>query len=174
MTGESFFYLGKILKTHGNKGHVVVHLDVDDPEEYRELESVFLDLQGERIPFFITSVELKAKGKALFHFQDFNTADEATVMQGLKMYLPAAALPKLRGNRFYYHEIVGFVVTDEARGEIGILEEVLDLPHQSLFSIRFQGKEILLPVVDEVIVKVDRRHKRLLVRAPEGLLDIYI
>ena len=63
MNKDDFFYLGKILKTHGNKGQVIVLLDVDDPEDYLALESVYLDLHGERIPFFIGSLELKHNRK---------------------------------------------------------------------------------------------------------------
>ena len=59
MNKDDFYYLGRVLKTHGNKGQVMVHLDVDDPEVYHNLESVYLDLRGERIPFFIAGIELK-------------------------------------------------------------------------------------------------------------------
>ena len=106
MNKDDFYYLGKILKTHGNKGQVMVHLDVDDPETYQKLESVYLDLHGERIPFFIAALELKHNRKAVVQFQDFNTLEDAESLQGLEMYLPITELPPLKGNRFYYHEII--------------------------------------------------------------------
>jgi 16S rRNA processing protein RimM len=174
MNEDDYYYLGKILKTHGNKGHVMIHLDVDDPENYNNLESVYLDLHGERIPFFIASLELKHNRKALVHFQDFNTIEDAESLSGLEIYLPVKVLPQLKGNRFYYHEIIGFHVTDQQHGDIGVIEDVLDLPHQALLQIRFGEKEILVPVVDEIILKVDKRNKNLLILAPEGLIDIYL
>lgn len=171
---EEQYYLGKILKTFGNDGRVMVHLDVDDPSEYLEMESVFLDLHGERIPFFIESVELRNNNKAVIAFEDFKTADDAESLTGLEMYLPAAVLPLLEGNNFYYHEIIGFLVIDEHYGEIGFISDVLDLPHQSLFQIYKGDTEILIPVVDEIITEVDREHKTLHIAAPDGLIDIYL
>jgi 16S rRNA processing protein RimM len=174
MHKDDFYYLGKILKTHGNKGQVMVHLDVDDPEIYQKLESVYLDLHGERIPFFITSVDLKHNRKAIVQFQDFNTLEDAESLQSLEMYLPATELPALKGNQFYFHEIIGFHVVDQAHGPIGVISDILELPHQALFQILHGEKEILIPIVDEIIQKVDRRKKLLLIDAPAGLIEIYL
>ena len=174
MNKEHFYYLGRILKTHGNKGQVQVHLDVDDPVTYQNLESVYLDLHGERIPFFISSLELKHNRKAVVKFQDFDTLEDAESLQSLEMYLPVTELPPLKGNRFYFHEIIGFRVVDQNHGNIGMIEDILELPHQTLFQIRHGEKEILIPVVDEIIQKVDRRKKLLLIEAPPGLIEIYL
>jgi 16S rRNA processing protein RimM len=174
MNKDDFYYLGKILKTHGNKGQVLVHFDVDDPEAYENLESVYLDLHGERIPFFIATIELKHNRKAVAAFQDFNSLEDAESLQGVEMYLPVTQLPKLSGNRFYYHEIKGYQVLDTVHGNIGVVEDILELPHQSLFQIRFGEREILVPIVDEIIRKVDRKNKILSIEAPEGLIEIYL
>ena len=174
MNKDDYYYLGKILKTHGNKGQVIVQLEVDEAENYIDLESVYLDLHGERIPFFIAGLELKHNRKALISFQDFDTIEDAESLAGLEMYLPITGLPPLNDNQFYYHEIIGYRVTDQTHGDIGIIEDVLDLPHQALFQIRFGEKEILIPVVDEIILKVDKRQKLLLIRAPDGLIEIYL
>lgn len=174
MNKDDFYYLGKVLKTHGNKGQVLVHLDVDDDEKYQKLESVYLDLYGERIPFFITMLELKHNRKAVVQFQDFDTLEDAESLQGLEMYLPITELPTLKGNQFYYHEIKGFRVVDQIHGNIGVIEDILELPHQSLFQIRHGEKEILIPIVDDIIQKVDRRKKLLMIEAPAGLIEIYL
>jgi 16S rRNA processing protein RimM len=174
MIKDDFYYLGKILKTHGNKGHVQIHLDVDDPETYQNTESVYLDLHGERIPFFISGLELKHNRKAIVKFQDFDSLEDAESLQGLQMYLPITELPALKGNRFYYHEIIGFHVSDQHHGDIGVINDILELPHQALFQIIFGEKEILIPIVDEIIKKVDRRKKILMIEAPAGLIEIYL
>ncbi|MCX6305152.1 MAG: ribosome maturation factor RimM [Bacteroidetes bacterium] len=174
MNKDDFYYLGKILKTHGNRGQVQLHLDVDDPETYQELESVFLDLHGERIPFFITALELKHNRKAIVKFQDFDTLEDAESLQGLEMYLPITELPALKGNQFYYHEIKGFQVVDHIHGNIGVIGDILELPHQSLFQILHGDKEILIPIVDDIIRKVDRKKKLLMIEAPPGLIEIYL
>ncbi|MBN1198153.1 MAG: 16S rRNA processing protein RimM, partial [Bacteroidales bacterium] len=105
---------------------------------------------------------------------DVTTADHADVFSGKELFLPLSNLPPLDGNRFYFHEIEGFQVIDEGFGELGHIESILELPQQALFQIRYQKKEILIPVVDEVIVKVDRSNRTLRIHAPEGLIELYI
>jgi 16S rRNA processing protein RimM len=174
MNKADFYYLGKIAKPFGSKGQVVAFLDVDEPLNYKKLESVYLDLDGEWVPFLIESVEIQGGRKVLFHFEDVNTTEDAAAYTGREMYLPIASLPSLKGKKFYYHEIKGFSVIDAVHGNIGILVQVMDLPRQSLLQIESGGKEILIPLVDEVIVKVDRKKKELHIHAPEGLIDIYL
>ena len=174
MNKDDFYYLGKIAKPFGSKGQVVAYLDVDEPLNYKKLESVYLDLDGEWVPFLIKSVEILTGRKAILHFEDVNTAEDAAVYTGREMYLPLDSLPPLKGKKFYYHEVKGFTVIDTVHGRIGTLVKVMDLPRQSLLQIAFNDKEILVPLVDEVIVKVDRKKKELHIHAPEGLIDIYL
>ena len=174
MEKKDFYYLGKILKTFGNKGQLMVHLEVDEPEKYLNLESVYLDIYGERIPFFITAVELKSKNSAVFSFADVDSADVAEEYNGKEMFLPVSSLPELKGKQFYFHEVEGFTVVDTHFGELGTVMNILDLHHQALFRIIYGEKEILVPVVDEVIIDIDREKKILTIEAPEGLIDIYL
>lgn len=93
--------------------------------------------------------------KATVRFENINEADSLKLI-GKNLYLPLDLLPKLEGNKFYFHEIIGFKVIDNERGDIGEIESVIEYPAQPLFSINFKGKEILIPIIDSVIEKVDR------------------
>lgn len=152
----------------------MVRLDVDDPCNYKNLESVFLDLQGELIPFFISSFLPQSEKKALILFRDFESHDDASSLAGLEMYLPVLNLPVLRGKKFYFHEVKGYSVIDKKHGNIGVVGGFIELPHQALFKISFQDREILIPVIDEIILKIDRKKKQISISAPEGLIDIYL
>ncbi len=174
MAREDFYYLGKVLKTFGNKGHVLVVLEVDDPEDYLAIEFVFLDLGGEKIPFFIDELELKPKQKALVRFQDVNTREDAEIYIGREMFMPSSNLPPLEGNHFYYHEVIGYKVVDSLHGDIGLLSGILPLPHQSLMQVVKDQREILIPLVDDIIQKIDRRKRIFYITAPEGLIEIYL
>ena len=173
-TAGDYYFLGKILRTHGNKGELIVQLDVDEPSDYQNLESVYLDIYGERIPFFLSSVDILERGTARLVFSDFTDSEIARELIGKEMYLPLANLPKLSGNKFYFHEVEGFEVVDSKKGVIGKLDCVLDLPRQALFRILRNDAEILIPVADEIILNVDRVQKILYIEAPEGLIDIYL
>lgn len=174
MAEPGFFYLGRILKTFGNKGHLLALLDVDNPEEYLQLESVYLNLQGTQVPFFIEELEIKHAKKVMLRFQDVYSIADAEIYSGLEMYLPLNQLVPLEGDQFYFHEVKGYQVIDRQYGEIGLIEDVLELPHQSLFQIKWGDREILIPVVDEIIKQVDREHRIVKIEAPEGLIDIYL
>lgn len=174
MNKDDFFYLGRILKTYGNNGHLLVLLDVDNPLDYQDLETVFIGINNELIPFGVRSVEIRPKQQAIVLMDDVNSGEEAEIFEKMEMFLPLTQLPKLQGNKFYYHEITGFSVVDQLRGNIGILKSVIDLPQQSLLQIEHGEKEILVPLNDETLIQVDREQKKLLIRTPEGLIDIYL
>jgi len=174
MNPADFYYLGKVLKSIGNKGYLLIYLDVDTPENYVMLESVFVELEYERIPFFVENLILKENQLARIKFQDVNTTEHADLFCGRALYLPLSLLPPLDGNRFYYHEVVGYQVVDMQFGPVGLLEQVLELPQQDLFQIRSNKKEVLIPVREEVIHLVDRIHRTLYVKAPEGLIELYL
>ncbi len=168
-----YFYLGLITKTHGYDGKVVAFIDADDPAAYASLEMVFLNIHGGLVPYFIEESSLK-NNKLVVRFQDVATAGQAADLVKKEIYLPLTALPKLSGNKFYFHEVKSFTVTDENFGEIGKVEEVLDYPAQAVFQVFHNGKEVLIPVSDDVIVSLDRSSKIIHIKAPEGLLELYL
>ncbi len=166
------FNLGRITKPWGVKGQVVFFLDVDTPEDYLELDSAFVEVKGNLVPYFFRIDSLNGN-KAVVTFEDLD-AVQANALVGHDLYLPLDLLPKLEGNKFYFHEVVGFRVIDEQYGDIGTLQQVIDYPAQPLFQIFQNDTEILVPVIDEVIKKVDRENKVLYIAAPNGLIDLYI
>jgi 16S rRNA processing protein RimM len=174
MDNNDFFYLGKIIKPIGGKGHLAVLLDVDDPGKYKKLETVFVAIDQNRIPYSVQSVELKAGNRAIFKFEDVDTPQDASPFSGHELYLPLDLLPRLKGKSFYHHEIVGFTVIDKIHGNIGTVGSVLDLPRQSLLQVKYGTREILIPMAEGVVRKVDRKNKIITVQSPEGLIDIYL
>ena len=166
------FYLGKVTKPWGVKGQMVLFLDVDEPEDYAGLDSAFVETRGALVPHFFNIDQLNGN-KVVVTFEGL-TADEAHALAGRSLYLPLSCLPKLEGNKFYFHEVVGFSVIDDEYGDIGTLEQVIEYPAQPLFQIMKNGTEILVPVIDEVIKRVDREEKKLYISAPNGLIDLYL
>jgi 16S rRNA processing protein RimM len=169
---DDCFYLGRISKPWGVKGQVQLFLDVDSPEEYSELDSAFVEIKGQLVPHFFHIDQLNGN-RAVVTFDELSS-DEALALVGRELYLPLDLLPKLEGNRFYYHEVVGFRVVDSVHGDIGILDQVLEYPAQPLFRVLKNGTEILIPVIDQVIDRVDRVLKTIFITAPNGLIELYL
>ena len=173
MLKDDCFTLGHISRRHGLKGALVAVFDTDQPENYTNLESVFLEKENELVPFFISALTQNSKGHFILHFEDV-TEDEAESLIGKELFLPLNELPQLTGNSFYFHEVIGFEVIDQEHGTIGKVVGFLDNTAQVLFKIEHEKAEILLPAIDEIIQKVDRENKKLYVAAPEGLIEMYL
>ena len=166
------FYLGKVVKPFSFKGDLVLFFDVDEPEEYSELDGVYIEINKLLVLYPIETIRIKGN-KATVRFENM-TEEDSLKLIGKNLYLPIELLPKLEGNKFYFHEIIGFKVIDKEKGDIGIIESVIEYPAQPLFSIIFNGKEILIPIIDSVIEKVDREAKIMYINAPVGLVDLYL
>ncbi|WP_298484756.1 ribosome maturation factor RimM [uncultured Maribacter sp.] len=174
MQKEECFYLGKIVSKYSFKGEVLVKLDTDDPETYENMESVFVSLGNNLVPFFIDKCRLHKSNLLRIDFEEVKTESDADRIMGSKLYLPLTMLPKLSGNKFYFHEIIGFTVQDSVHGDIGTVTGVNDTTSQALFEIEKEDKQILIPVRDEIITKLDRETKTIFVTTPEGLVDLYL
>ena len=170
---NSCYQLGYVIKPHGLNGDVSIFIDADNPQDYGKLESVFIQLDNQLIPFFITKIKLSGN-KAIMSLEESNNIDSASQLKGAGLYLPLTSLPRLDKNQFYFHEIIGFTVQDKNFGEVGIIKSINDSTAQSLFEIDRNGIEILIPMNDEFILKVDRANKTILVETPEGLIDLYM
>ncbi|MGV3505183.1 MAG: ribosome maturation factor RimM [Adhaeribacter sp.] len=173
MNIDACYQLGYIVRTHGVKGQVVAFFDVDYPEDYEELESVFLLLGGKLVPFFIDSLELQPDGRIIIRFEDVASIAEAEKLKGTPLYLPLNNLPELGEDQFYYHEVIGYQVVDQTLGELGIIKDVYEMPHQDLMGMEYKGVEVLIPLQDELILRADKKEQKLYVNLPEGLVDIY-
>lgn len=172
MTKEECYQLGKITKPFGFKGQVVMFLDVDCPDDYAELDSAFIEIKGNLVPYFF-KIENINGNKAIATFEELKP-EEAQALVGHEMYLPLDMLPKLTGNQFYFHEVVGFRVIDEEHGDIGVIQSIIEYPAQPLFQIDKDGTEILIPVIDPIIKNVNRTLKTITINAPTGLIDLYL
>ena len=173
MTKEECFYLGRVAKTHGIKGEITLKLDVDDPSAYRDMMYFLLEINKVLTPFFVEKIVCSGD-KFFVTIQDIKTVEAASALTGKEVYLPLEMLPKLSGKQFYYHEVKGFVVVDEEKGELGPITEVLEYPTQAILQVFKDKKEILIPILDQVIQKVDRKAKKLYIKAPEGLIEMYL
>ncbi|MDX1462251.1 MAG: ribosome maturation factor RimM, partial [Marinirhabdus sp.] len=170
MQKKDCFFVGKIVKKYSFKGELLIKLDTDDPEQFLEMESVFVERHKNLIPFFIEKLSLHKSSLLRVKFEDVEDESDADAMLGTELYLPLRFLPKLTGNKFYYHEIIGFKVIDEHHGAIGSVVAVNDSTAQHLFVIEHNQAEILIPINDEIIQKVDRDTQTLYVKAPDGLI----
>ncbi|WP_027385662.1 ribosome maturation factor RimM [Chryseobacterium gregarium] len=173
MRKEDCYLLGKITRRHGLAGNVILKLDTDQPELYNKLESIFVEINGLLVPFFI---EKSSWSKLDALNIAFKNSTEALVDQSLgkNVYLPLATLPKLSGKQFYYHEIIGYSILDENGQDCGVIRSVNDQTAQVYFVTNLDGKEVVIPMIKDWVLEVDRDERFIKMILPEGLIDVYL
>lgn len=174
MNKTDCFFVGKIVKKYSFKGELLVKLDTDEPEIYEHMESVFVELRNNLVPFFIESSQLHKSELLRIKFEDVDSEQDADSLLKCDLYLPLEFLPKLEDDKFYFHEIIGFTVEDINFGTVGIVKSINDSTAQALFEIDRDGIEILIPMNDAFIKNVDKKKKIITVDTPEGLIELYL
>lgn len=174
MKKEDCFYLGKIVSKFSFRGEVLIKLDTDEPESYLDMESVFIGYNKNLVPFFIERSSLHKSNLLRVKFEDVDTEEDADDLMKAEVFLPLTLLPKLEGNQFYYHEVIGFTMIDSIYGTVGKVTGINDSTAQALFEVQNGKTQLLIPMNDEFIKKVDRVAQTILVTAPEGLIELYL
>ncbi len=174
MKKNECYSLGKITKSHGLKGEVTIYLDVDQPENYKKLDVILLDIKGELIPYDVEKIQIRGK-KSILKLKEITSIEETEKVVNAEVFLPLIALPKLKGNRFYYHEIIGYNIYDSnSEKEIGKIKAIYESTGNDLFAVDLNGVEILIPIVDQFIKKIDHQNTTIELNIPDGLVDVYL
>jgi 16S rRNA processing protein RimM len=174
MRKEDWLNLGSISKTHGFKGEVILLLAGKTSEDFDKLESVFLEINGQLVPFFIEAFKISGGSTIIIKFNDIHTEEKARQLVKSKVFISSSFLPEDQKDRFDPFALTGFKVIDDTQGEIGEISKILEMPQQIILEIWKGKKEILIPANENIINKVDKKKKTVYISAPEGLIDLYL
>lgn len=174
MNKSDCFEWGRVVKPQGLKGAIVVHIDADNPNDYKGLDAFLIETEGQLVPYLIEELKINNNNKAVVKLEDVSTVEMATALVKSTIFLPLRALPKLKDGQFYYHDLIGYTVMDQQQGELGKVSTFYSKPGQDLLAMEYKGKEVLIPVTDDVIMRPDFEKNTLHVNLPEGLLEIYL
>jgi 16S rRNA processing protein RimM len=169
MNKQDCYSIGYISKTHGLKGEVTAVFT--EPIELDTVESVFIELDGSLVPYFIHSFSDRGD-KAFIKFDEVNTPEQAAELKGSTLFLNKSVRPSLKRGEFYNDEVVGFSVDDESLGTLGPVKQVIESGLNRLLEVDHQGKEVLIPINSPFIKSVNKSKKLIRVNLPEGFLSI--
>jgi 16S rRNA processing protein RimM len=171
--GDRLVAIGEIAGTHGLRGEVRVTLLTDDPERFARLTACLLwDPAGDRRePCRITGA--RRQGPAvLVTLAGYDSVEAARRLIGRLLAVSEADALPLPEGRFYPWQLVGCRVTTEDGREVGIVSGVENAGAQDLWVVEGGGREHLIPAVPEIVVDVDIAGRRVVIRPPEGLLEL--
>jgi 16S rRNA processing protein RimM len=171
---EKWFNVGKIVNTQGLNGEVRVISKTDFPEKrYKVGNVLYLFMPNSNMPIELTLKSHRShKNFELLTFEGFNTINEAEKLRDGILKVPEAQLGTLKEDEFYYHEVIGCLVTTTAGEEIGEIYEILSPGANDVWVVKGKdGQEILIPYIHDVVKKVDVKEKTILIEPMEGLLS---
>ena len=172
MSKEDCYELGYIVKPLGLKGEMAVILDVDFPEDYEDLESVFVEINGGLVPYEVEALKISGS-KISMVLEEINSVEKAEKLRGKKLFLPLEELPDLEEGEYYLHELVGYQVIDKQHGQLGQVSMIYNLPAQDLLAVMHKGAEVMIPMNEAIVKDINHETKTIQTDLPDGLLEIY-
>jgi 16S rRNA processing protein RimM len=166
----SWLAVGRVRRPHGVHGEVAVETVTDFPE--RLVAGVDVGIGEDSPDFHKTVYKVRFhKGNWLLSFVDVRSRDEVEGWRGLWLFLPAQERSSLPENYFYEHELVGCRCARVDGSVLGEVKELLDGPGGALLAVGASGKEVLVPFVSPIVVRVDLETHTVILDPPRGLFD---
>ena len=168
---EELFRVGVISNTHGIRGEVKVYPTTDNVRRFGDLKEVILDTGKEQLILHVTSVKY-FKNMVILKFKEFDNINDIIPYKGMDLLVTRENAIPLEEGEYYIADIIGSkVITDEDK-ILGTLTDVLQTGANDVYVVKTKdGKEVLLPSIEECILDRDIENKIVKVHIMKGLLD---
>lgn len=160
--------IGKIVNTQGLKGDVRIYPDTDDVKRFEDLEKIYVE--GQEEPLYITKVRYK-KNLAIVKFRGLDHINDVEKYKNKVIYTEKLSQEDLEEDRYYVEDLIGMVVIDEHKGEIGVLKDIIQNPAHDLYLVKTPTEEVLIPAVEAFILEVDLESRIIRTSLIEGFLS---
>ena len=164
--------VGRIARAHGIRGQVILDSETDFPDErFHPGAEVFIERNGGVEALTITTVRFH-RDRPIVGIEGVTTMTEAETLAGCELRVPRERLAPLPPETFYRHDLVGCEVYDRAGVRVGIVRGVEGTLGGSRLVVDGPRGEILIPLAAEICTAVDVGVKRIVIDAPDGLLEL--
>jgi 16S rRNA processing protein RimM len=166
--GESVYLaVGKLRRPHGIQGEVLMDILTDFPERLHVGKTLYAGDEHE--PLRIAGVRGHDREK-IMRFVGFQTPEEVGRLRNMVVYVKADSLPDLPAGEFYHHQLLGLAVVAEDGEKLGVLDHIIETGANDVYVVKTpEGKELLLPAIEEVVLRVDLEKGEVVVHPPEWL-----
>ena len=172
MTTEESFLLGTLVKTHGYSGQIVLKVDRQFQEKVEILESVFIQLDGILVPFFIEEIEEYGISSFLIKIDEINSKNEAIDFIGKDVFLPIAGLEGEKDSGLSSISVIGYQLRSGNNENLGFVKDIREIPGNPIFIINYKENEIMIPANEELIIDINHKDKIISMTIPNGLFPI--
>ena len=165
-SGEPVYLtIGKLRRTHGVKGEILMDVLADDPEMIKPGLTLFVGSKHKEAKL----AAVRTADKSLIvRFEGYSDCDQAAVFRNQFVAIKTSDAQPLDSGRFYHHEVMGLKVFDESGKELGVISEIIPTGANDVYVIKpLEGEDILVPAVKEFVMKIDTGSRSIVVRLPE-------
>jgi 16S rRNA processing protein RimM len=171
MAYKSDILLGKIIKFSGYEGAVAVKLEKIFTENIPRMESVFLEIEGKLVPFFISRSEYNGADILKLWFDGYDSNNKISEFIGCRIFLTSGISEEKRNED--PENLIGYEVFVLGDKLLGSVSEVLTNNGQWLINVKsVTRKNILIPFHEDFIVRLDKRTKTIIMNIPDGITEI--
>jgi 16S rRNA processing protein RimM len=168
-----YFKIGKIVASFGLKGEVILKHNLGKKTSLKGLQTIFIEERKQGfLPWFIETTKIKNEEELYLKLQGIDVREQAISLTQKEIWIPENDFKKFSAKSSPIN-LLGYEVV-ENENILGTILEVIEQPHQLLCRIEVAEKEVLIPLHEGTIKKIDRQNNRVIVELPEGLLEIYL
>jgi 16S rRNA processing protein RimM len=168
-----YFKAGKLVAVHGLKGELILKHELGKKTSLKNLKTVFIETSKDSFfPWFIEYTKIKSENEIYLKLESVDTREAAARISQKNIWLAEDDFKKFAA-KTAPASLLGYTVFNNNEKLSKILE-VIEQPQQLLCRIEFKNKEVLIPIHESFLKKIDRKKKEVFVELPEGLLEIYL
>jgi 16S rRNA processing protein RimM len=168
-----YFKIGKLIAVHGLKGELVLRHVLGKKTSLKGLQAIFIEEnKNSFLPWFIQSTRIKNEEEVYLKLESIDTRESAVKLSQKNVWLPEADFKKMVAKSAPIN-FLGYEVMNEKKS-LGKVLEVIEQPHQVLCRLDINHKEVLIPLNEGTLQKIDHKKKEIYVQLPEGLLEVYL
>lgn len=169
---EELFLFGYFSKPHGIKGELSLHTHYDNLFDTMDEPYLDCEIDGIFVPFFIEMIRQKNDSKFLVKLEHINDDIAAKKLSNKTVYCPLVLVEDHPHEKQGLEFFIGFTLVGDTTGVLGEITDVDESTINALFKVNYQGRELLVPVVNDLLLSVDRKERKLVMTIPEGLIDL--
>ena len=163
--------IGYFAKPHGIKGELSLVTDYDLFKDTTD-PYVICEMDGILVPFFVDSFRYKGKSILLVKLAGIDNEISAKLFVNMEVFYPADRVKTPSINDMDLKYLTGYMLEDKTLGFLGVITYVDETTINTLFNVDYQGKEVLVPFADELVVSIDHDRQRIVLSLPDGILDL--
>jgi len=168
-----YFNIGKLIAQHGLKGELLLKHTLGKKTSLKSLQAIFIEeKKGSFLPWFIETSKIKNEDEIYLKLEGINDREAAMRLVKKQIWIPEPDFKKFAAKTSPAN-LLGYTIINNNE-ELGKILEVIEQPHQLLCRLEIKTKEVLIPLNEETIQKIDHKNNQVKVQLPDGLLEIYL